>query len=151
MMNTRLLYFTILFLPVLNFSFAQTTPRFNMPESSTSLEGHVRLVWDMKNRAGDEIYLVEKSQTVDFDSSEVIYSGIDQATFVSGLPNGEYYFRVKKFTDSTKIDDASWSRPVKVTVRHHSLTLAFTLAAIGFVVFAATAVVVVKGAYGKDN
>jgi len=80
----------------------------------------------------------------DFSDADDYYRGPDLATYISGLANGNYYFRLREVRAGSGRSD--WSVPVKVVVEHHSLNLAFTLFGIGGLVFALTLLVVLRGA-----
>jgi hypothetical protein len=69
-----------------------------------------------------------------------MYHGPDRASFISGLNNGTYYYRVKS-------EDSDWSKTLVVEVKHHSLRLAMILFAVGGVVFLLTVAVVVEGTF----
>lgn len=97
--------------------------------------GNLKLSWSAGNGS---TYILERSQSADFLQSAVRYRGPDRARFISGLPDGTYFFRVKAV-------NGKWSAPVTVNVRHQSLDLALTLFGIGAVVFLLTVVLVVHG------
>ncbi len=80
----------------------------------------------------------------DFSDADDYYRGPDLATYISGLANGNYYFRLREVRSGGPLSD--WSGPVKVIVEHHSLHLAFTLFGIGGLVFVLTLLVVLRGA-----
>ncbi len=117
-------------------SVAQERPAFRGQDKRTTHDGHVRLQW--RSVASDAVYEVQQSTTHDFKHPITIYQGPDRATFVSGLPNGVYYYRLRS-------NSGSWSEPITLTVEHYSLQLAFTLAGLGAVVFLLTVALVVKG------
>lgn len=112
-------------------------PVLRLAGGSMSEDGHVKVEWDLQ-RAGAN---VEVQQALDksFKGAKVVYRGPDKATFISGLQDGTYYYRIRRV-------DGVWSDPVMLTVKHHSLRLAFTLFSLGAVVFALTVLVVIKGA-----
>lgn len=102
-----------------------------------SNDGHLKLEWDAPDNIKVE---VQKSESKDFENPTVIYKGIDRASFISGLENGDHFFRVKE-------EGGSWSSTLTIHVKHQSLQLAFTLFTLGAVVFILTVLVVVKGSY----
>ena len=85
-----------------------------------------------------------------FDSTRIRYTGPDMASYISGLKNGDYYFRVRTVTDHGNAH-GDWSGTVTVTVEHHSLTLALTLAGLGGLVFLLTVAVVVQGTRASER
>lgn len=120
-------------------------PVFENPDSSYTQSGSLKLSWTIKDSLlGSELILFElqQSQQKKFDSLLVRYKGSDLASYISGLAEGIYYYRVRSELDGQLSD---WSEPIVVVVEHHSLQLAFLLFGLGAVVFLATVVVVVKG------
>lgn len=115
---------------------AQQTPSLVAETGNTSDDGHIRLVWTKIQPEGN--YEIQKSVDPDFSQPKTIYEGPDLATFVSGLRDGTYYFRVRS-------SSGNWSEIVPVKVQHHSLQLAFTLFTLGGIVFLLTVFVVIKG------
>ncbi|UXP31698.1 hypothetical protein N6H18_15215 [Reichenbachiella agarivorans] len=100
--------------------------------------GYIQLQWNADNGASE--YWLEQSQDSLFMSSQLIYQGPDQASFVSGLEDGHYYYRVKTA-------GSSWSNVLSLTVKHQSLQLALSLAGVGMLVFGLTTVVIIKGSH----
>ena len=124
----------------------QATPEFTSPPSVISDSGHTRLDWTLSKdvlQTQFPIFELQQSKASDFSNSIVRYQGPDTASFISGLPNGVYHFRVRSHFSAEQI--SNWSKPVVVEVQHHSLLLAYILFAIGLIVFAATVYVVVSG------
>lgn len=99
-------------------------------------DGHIRLEW---NGEEDATFELQRAPTEDFTHPQTLYRGPDKASFISGLENGTYYFRIREL-------NADWSDTLTLIVAHQSLKLAFTLFGIGGVVFILTVVVVVHGA-----
>lgn len=132
-------------------AYAQSPPEA-MFQSDTLIEsnnGHTRLSWETPQ--GSElpkglVYELQLDSSAAFPAARVLYRGPDAATFVSGLPNGHYYFRVRTLAQ-TDDRSGSWSDTLHLNVKHHSLTLAFSLLALGGVVVLLTAWMVVSGAY----
>jgi len=102
----------------------------------TAESGYIRLSW----QAGAGVpYELQQDTVPDFTNARWVYRGPDRASFVSGLPDGTYYFRVRS-------GDGVWSPPLRLAVKHQSLVLAFSLFGIGATVFLLTAGMVVRGA-----
>ena len=122
-------------------------PQFQGSFPQTSDAGHVRLKWDFRDEAlsnGAIHFELQQAKDPAFEISRTIYTGPDLASFISGLPNGEFHFRVRAQTENGSLVSA-WSQPVLLKVQHHSLQLAFTLFGVGAVVFLATLALVFFG------
>ncbi|HEY9559397.1 MAG TPA: hypothetical protein VIR29_01275 [Anseongella sp.] len=107
-------------------------------KSGLSRDGHVRLQWAVTDGSSGNVFLVQQAETEAFSTPRIIYHGPDQATFISGLENGNYYFRVRR-------ENGDWSNVMALEVNHHSLYLTFILLSIGAVVFLLTAAMVIYG------
>ena len=90
------------------------------------------------------MFELQRTEHDDFSDAKKYYRGPDRATYISGLSDGNYYFRLREVNEARAV--SGWSAPVTVVVEHHSLTLAFTLFGIGGFVFALTVLVVLRGA-----
>lgn len=100
-----------------------------------SRDGYTALQWN----AGDHsTFELQQSSDPDFSNTTTIYKGPDRASFISGLNDGIYYFRIRGLS-------GSWSDTLCLSVNHQSLSLALFLAGIGMVVFLVTVWVVVTG------
>lgn len=101
-----------------------------------STSGHTKLEWSGMDGVDFEVQIATDKS---FNSARSIYAGPDKATFVSGLADGQYYFRVRENT-------SPWSQTLVLDVKHHSLALAISLFVVGFVVFGLTTWLVMDGA-----
>lgn len=99
-----------------------------MPETLESNEGYYQLSWESE----EPIRLVESS-SADFSDARMLYTGTDTGRVVSGKPDGTWYYRLES-ADGARV----LSAPATITVKHHSLTKAFSFFALGAIVFAAT-------------
>ena len=115
----------------------ENTPILSLAKENLSEDGHIKIEWDMPV-AHAEVEL-QQAETKDFSDATIVYRGPDNATFISGLEDGTYYYRIRKV-------DGSWSDFISVNVKHHSLSLAISLFVAGSIVFLLTVWVVVKGA-----
>jgi hypothetical protein len=68
---------------------------------------------------------------------------LDRATYVSGLPAGDFYYRVRSLTSDDQ--PGPWSDTLQVSVEYVSFKLVFWLVATGLMVFAATVLAVLIG------
>ena len=115
----------------------------NAPEEKTQ-SGYIKLSWQWEPEEGSrDPYTFELQQSMDegFEAPQTIYKGPDYATFLSGLKDGKYYYRIRVQGKS----GSGWSEPVKLEVKHHSLQLAFSLFGLGALVFLITVGIVVQG------
>lgn len=123
-------------------------PEFvNNPAEKTE-SGYIKLSWrlrDVQNGNNAFVFELQQSAQRDFTETRPVYRGPDYATFISGLPNGDYYHRVRTATPNGE-QHSDWSVPVLVQVEHHSLRLAFLLFGIGASVFLFTVGIVIQGA-----
>lgn len=106
------------------------------PELSTT--GTVNLRWQ-----GGEQALYELEQRSLTLGTRILYQGSDTARVVTGLPNGEYDYRVRAIQQGSP---GTWSEERRVNVRHHSLSRALVFFSLGLLVFLATLIVVLRGA-----
>lgn len=87
--------------------------------------GYFTLTW-ISQQVGP--YELIQSQYNDFSVWLTRYQGHDTAMLISGLPNGDYYFRVRALREA-------WSEPIQVTVSHHSLNYALWFFIAGAIMF----------------
>lgn len=105
-------------------------------DTQLSDTGHFRLSWPAPGPGA--VVTVQESTASDFLGTRTIYHGSEAATVISGRLDGNYYYRIRA-------GQGPWSEPVSVTVRHHSLTQAFSFLALGALVFVATAALIISG------
>ncbi|MDX1811971.1 MAG: hypothetical protein R3240_08495 [Gammaproteobacteria bacterium] len=105
--------------------------------SNTTLAnaGYYQLSWTAPDH---EPVILEEAHSNKFLQTREIYRGNDTSTAISGKTNGDYYYRIKT------VDSPQWSNSINVRVEHHSLGKAFLFFAFGFIVFAATCVVIIR-------
>ena len=94
--------------------------------------GHFSLAW--QGDADDAIFIVQRSPDADFESAVVCFEGAQRRAHLSGLEDGEHYFRVAAKA-SPDAEWAEWSEPATLTVAHHDLGVAFAFASVGAVLF----------------
>jgi hypothetical protein len=118
---------------------ARTAVTYPVLEASPSpaSAGNFQLKWSAQDRP----VLVQEASSADFADPGILYEGTDAASVVSGLPDGDYYFRIR-FAD---VAGPTWSPPLKVVVAHHSLGKALGVFAVGAVVFTATIALIFTG------
>lgn len=120
-------------------------PRFTTPDSSTyvATEGKVALVWAVDGDSEPTRFELQQSDENDFTVLKTRYQGLDRGTYISGLSEGDYFFRVRVLGEEGEA--GAWSETMEVQVRYVSHTLVFWLMSIGALVFLATVYTVIKG------
>ena len=121
-------------------------PVFENPAEERTESGYLKLSWEWPGEAGSAEFELQQSAGIDFSEPVILYRGPDYATFLSGLRNGTYYYRLRAHSKAEDGQVSEWTEPMKVEVKHHSLQLAFTLFGVGAVVFLLTVGIVVRGA-----
>jgi hypothetical protein len=110
----------------------------------TTKEGHATLSWKVdETNGGPWAFEIQQSFDGDFANAEIRDPGRDQSMFVSGLPDGTNYFRIRAIGAGGATGD--WSEPLHVVVNYHGRGLVVTLLSVGCLVFLATVVVVLAG------
>ncbi|WP_019623855.1 fibronectin type III domain-containing protein [Thioalkalivibrio thiocyanoxidans] len=112
---------------------ALAEPRFDDPPTD-SRDGGFTLEWNAEGAVE-----LERASGPDFDDARVIYRGGDTSSVISGLPDGEYRFRLR----AEGADD--WADEARVEVAHHSLARAFGFFALGGAVFLVLIVAILRG------
>jgi len=115
------------------------TPSGADPSTPISLEnntGHVTLHWETAEDAdAPAFYQVEQSLDPDFASTLKWYEGHSRQAFISGIEDGDHYYRVRSRPDESS-EWGGWSEPLHIRVERQSLTLAWGLFATGAGMFA---------------
>lgn len=104
--------------------------------------GYYRLTWS-GDSAREPVYTVQEAPSAEFHSTRTVYRGRNGATVLSGLPDGERYYRVRARYGDGEV--TPWSEPVRVRVDHHPLSRAWTFFGVGAVVFLSTLGLIVAG------
>lgn len=136
--NQRVIFFLLILIVAPAWSTAQDT-KLSSSKSGISHDGHIKLQWEASPADTPRIFEVQQAADEDFRDESVIYQGPDLGTFISGLKNGTYYFRVRA-------EGRDWSNVLRLEVKHHSLSLTFVLLGLGGMVFLCTAGMVIYGA-----
>jgi hypothetical protein len=120
-------------------------PVFLSETAQDTASGHVQLEWGTEEAASETLlFELQRSETPTFANPVTLYQGPDTGTFLSGLSDGDYYFRLRAQTVEGNARSA-WSSPLRVTVQHHAMALAMGLFALGGVVFLSTVTVLIQG------
>ncbi len=105
--------------------------------SVRSEDGVIHLRWSREGADGD--FLLEQSPSAGFAEPAIRYAGPDGETVLTGLPEGDHYFRVR-------VSGApEWSEPLLVEVRYISEGRLFALLSLGFAVAALTVAAILTG------
>jgi hypothetical protein len=126
---------------------AVLTPSFKSDSRLSSQNGYFRLDWENTAQVSTEFELQQSTDSL-FSTGKTRYRGPQHASFFSGLSNGLYYYRVRAY-DKNSVSE--WSSMVRVEVEHPSMTLAWTLFGLGFIVFAATGWVILFSSKSDDD
>lgn len=104
-------------------------------DTTLATAGYFRLTWP--GASGE--FELQQAGTDDFQDARLIYQGPDTASVVSGLPDGDYFYRVRQRGETR------WSETLHIEVRHHPLNRAFGFFLLGAVMFAATLGILLHG------
>jgi hypothetical protein len=119
-------------------------PSFDQQGPVAADEGHTTLSWSPGGAGGlVRDYQLEESQTAEFADARVRYEGPDRASFISGLTEGETWFRVRASNGEGRF--GPWSRPVSVEVRYPERPMVLRRLAVGALLFVATVGAVLLG------
>jgi len=121
--------------------------KFDLDTVNHTNSGRIKLVWLVDEDILDQnliLFELQQSEDSNFTNAKTRYSGPDLASYISGLPNGSYYYRVRSVS-SDGLVAGPWSETISVVVKHHSLKLALVLFGLGGVVFILTVILVLRG------
>jgi hypothetical protein len=88
---------------------------------------------------GAERFELEQASGPGYEDARIIYRGSDTSTTLSGLPDGEYRFRIREE------GAPNWADETVVEVEHHSLGRAFLFFALGAAVFLVLILAIAQG------
>jgi hypothetical protein len=134
----------LVLLPSAALAAAPVAPRWDHSETIDSADGYAQLSWgipleDQHPESETEwIYHLQEGRRPVFNETDVQYMGTQHSSFVSGLEDGTYYYRVRARAPDQE-QWGPWSTVVHVEVRHHDRRFALGLMALGGMVFLATA------------
>ena len=128
-------------------------PAFDLPETNYTKSGQLKVMWLVEgepSRDSEYRFELQQSMDADFANSVTLYTGPDYATFLSGMRDGTYYYRVR-LVDGSGRPLSKWSPTINMVVQHHSLFLAYVLLAVGGLVFLLTVAIVVHGSLFAED
>ncbi|MEM1059778.1 MAG: hypothetical protein AAGK14_11065 [Verrucomicrobiota bacterium] len=109
-------------------------------------QGFAQLNWAMEEEPRSETspeFELQQSRSESFAEARTIYRGPDRASFVSGLPEGGTWFRVRMLSADETIP--TWSAPMEVVVAYPEADFVVTWLVIGSIVFVIAVAAVVAG------
>ena len=117
----------------------------NPSRQLASDEGKATLRWDANrdNADGEVLFELIYSRSPDFQNSRVHYRGPDRSTTITGLTEGEHFYRIRVVSPGASASE--WSGPFTVKVQYPSKTAVGILMALGLMAFIATVTAVLVG------
>ena len=104
-------------------------------DTEVASAGYFTLSWEADKQAIE----LQEADNAEFAHAKTLYRGQDSATLVSGKPDGQWFYRLRR------LDSDAWSQTIDVEVAHHPLSRALAFLGVGILVFAAVAAVIVVG------
>lgn len=116
-------------------------------------EGWLVLSWKPSADEEPTGYELQRSGEADFADATLQYGGPDVATFISGLPEGKHYFRIRPVADDGTF--GAWSETLAVDVVFVSRRTVLVLMLTGMLVLILTVGAIVAGSIrmkgGRDG
>lgn len=111
---------------------AQQAPKLEATAVGAT-DGHATLAWTPAGPVTDAdlIFELQWGEDAGFPEPVRCYEGVERASFRSGLPRGDHYFRVRQRPADREFGWGPWSEPLVVEIRPYSLTSAWALFATG--------------------
>lgn len=123
------------------------TPAFVAEEATVEQAlPYVTLSWEIPGDdqpQPDVLFELQVAPSNGFLEPRAVYRGPDAASVISGLAEGEYFYRVRSFFEEG--ESSAWSEPLQLIIQYDSLAKAFLLFGIGGIVTVATVALVVIG------
>lgn len=89
--------------------------------------------------------VVQSDTDPEFGDPDIAYQGRLPSAYVSGLPNGRYYFRARIEPQTEGATPGDWSDVVTLDVAHHPLSRVWPVLGVGGLIFLATCAVLLEG------
>jgi hypothetical protein len=132
----------ILFWPFFGTGVAiETTPFEISLNPNVSSDGTATLSWETGQQKS---VLIQAGRDPSFTQATTLYRGSDSASVITGLVDGDYFYRGREEYADGRI--APWSETISLHVKHHSLARAGGFFLLGSIVFLATTLLIVFGA-----
>lgn len=121
-------------------------------DTQLATAGYYQLSWQpgvawVSNKSPQ--FELQQATDEQFQSVNTLYRGPDRASVISGMVNGDYYYRLRLIESNTA--SSAWSKSVLVRVRHHSLQKAWLFFAAGAIVFLMTLSFIVLSVRNRDG
>ena len=113
-------------------------PKFSNHDNlsnSVISDGAITLEWNSEG-----IIVLEHARSKEFAKPWLRYRGDDQSSVLTGLAEGEHFFRIKEEGEET-----SWSKVLPIQVEFVDLTLMYFLLAVGGAVSLLTVGAIIQG------
>jgi len=107
-------------------------------EKSVSDDGAVTLTWDKEPSA---TIILQRDRSAAFTDPLVLYEGSDNGSVITGLEEGEHFFRIGS-------SEGKFSEPLRIRVEFVSRVQLIILLSLGAVVVLATVLAIVLGHLG---
>lgn len=125
-------------------------PRFTVPSTLTIPSGSFTLKWTSPEDPVSTRFELQEGTQRNFSSPRIIYAGPDRGTYISGLPNGDFFYRVR-LVNVQEPEKSQWSSPVHRAVQHPSLTFALSVMGVGAIVLISTISIIAVGAKNEKR
>lgn len=125
-------------------------PRFTVPSTLTIPSGSFTLKWTSPENPISTRFELQQGTQRNFSSPRVIYAGPDRGTYISGLPNGDFFYRVRA-VNVQEPEKSQWSPPVHRAVQHPPLTFALSVTGVGAIVLISTISMIAVGAWKEKR
>lgn len=112
-------------------------PRFTVPSTLVVPSGSFALKWTSLDGPVSSRFELQQGTRRNFSSAQIIYAGPDRGTYISGLPNGDFFYRIRA-VNAQETNKSPWSSTIHRTVKHPSLDFALSLMSVGALVFIST-------------
>jgi len=121
-------------------------------DTDLATAGYYQLSWQpgVTGALNKKLYFeLQQSTDQSFRRIQSIYRGPDQASVISGQPDGDYYYRVRLVSQDVLAGE--WSKSVHIKVQHHSMQRAWFFFCAGAIVFIMTLSFIVLSARNSDK
>lgn len=108
-------------------------------------EGHVLVTWEIPGAPPDDLstFEIEYGENRDFRDAVRRNVGVDRASFLSGLPDGPTYVRVRALADGAP--PGPWSEPGVIAVQYPGANVVRNLMLLGAATLLVLLTVIARG------